>query len=215
MSFSEFFKNEYYQKMIFPESGGPVRNRADSFLKIFQELEKKDDKNFFIVETGCMRPDWGELAFGDDGASTYIFDKFVNYYEGEVLSVDINQNNVLHAQKFVSSKTKIFCSDSVKFLWNISATKKIDFLYLDSYDLEPHNPFQSQLHHMKELCAISKNLKPGSIVVVDDNMNNPHFEYIWSSVDFKGGKSGFIKKFMENIDAELLFDEYQIGWKIK
>ena len=58
--------------------------------------------------------------------------------------------------------------DSVKFLWSIPPEKKIDFLYLDSYDIERENPHPSQMHHVKEMC-VSKNLKKGTIVVVDDH----------------------------------------------
>ena len=94
MSYSDFFKDNFYNKLLSPSHpSNPVRNRAVSFGLIFDLLDKKEDKDFLIVETGCMRADHGTLAFGDDGASTYIFDNFVNYYNGEVLSVDINCEN--------------------------------------------------------------------------------------------------------------------------
>ena len=74
MTFSELFKTEYYDKMKTPgHPNNPVRNRADSFLKIFQLLEEKKDKNFYIVETGTTRADHGHLAFGDDGAQAYFY----------------------------------------------------------------------------------------------------------------------------------------------
>ena len=85
--------------------------------------------------------------------STYIFDDFINYYDGEVASVDINPDNVAHAQKMVSERTTVYCSDSVEFLWNIPEKRKIDLLYLDSYDFEPENPIPSQKHHLKELTS--------------------------------------------------------------
>ena len=68
-------------------SGNPIRDRATSFLTVFEELDKKEDKNFYIVETGCMRPDHGSMAFGDDGCSTYIFDQFINHYDGEITAL--------------------------------------------------------------------------------------------------------------------------------
>ena len=190
-----------------------MRDRATSLSLVFELLDQKKVKDFFIVETGCMRADHGQLALGDDGASTYIFDDFINYYDGEVASVDINPDNVAHAQKMVSERTTVYCSDSVEFLWNIPEKRKIDLLYLDSYDFEPENPIPSQKHHLKELThAVMKNLKKGSIIMVDDNANTPEFE--WFTKIAQGGKAGFVKEFMKDIGAELLLDEYQIIWRL-
>jgi hypothetical protein len=214
MKYSEAFKEKFYQKLLSPSHHlNPRRDRASSLQIVFEQLEKKKDKNFLIVETGCMRADHGQLAFGDDGASTFIFDDFINHYDGEVLSVDINENNVKHAQGMVSDKTKISCMDSVEFLWNLSSSKKIDFLYLDSYDFDPENPIPSQLHHVKELCSVMKNLKKGTIIAVDDHANTPEFASYRSTLA-KGGKAGFIENFMTNIKAEVLHDGYQIVWRL-
>lgn len=205
MCFLDYYKKEIYSKLLTPGHNlNPVRNRADSFLTVFKTLTELNKKDYLIVETGCMRADHGILAFGDDGASTFIFDKFVEYLDGSVYSVDISQANIDHAKKFVSNKTNLICNDSVSFLWNFPKNKKIDFLYLDSYDVEKNNPEPSQLHHLKELCAAMKNLKSGSIVVVDDY--NAFF------TKEKIGKGTYVKNFMENINAKLLFEDYQIGW---
>jgi len=214
MKYSEVFKEKFYQKLLTPSHpSNPLRDRASSLQIVFELLEKKKDKNFLIVETGCMRADHGQLALGDDGASTFIFDDFINHYDGEVLSVDINEDNVKHAQNMVSDKTKVVCMDSVQFLWNLPSTKKIDFLYLDSYDFEPENPIPSQLHHVKELCAVMKNIKKGTIIAVDDHANTPEFASYRSTLA-RGGKAGFIENFMTNIGAEVLHDGYQIVWRL-
>ena len=99
-----------------------------------------------------MRSDHGNLA-DDDGAGTYIFDDFINYYDGQVISVDICQANV-DVNELTSDRTTSYCSDSVEFLWNMRMKSKIDFLYLDSYDIERDNPHPSQLHHVKELTVL-------------------------------------------------------------
>ena len=213
MTYSKRFSSKFFAKMLQPAGPtSPVRDRATSLSLVFELLDQKKVKDFFIVETGCMRADHGQLALGGDGASTYIFDDFINYYDGEVASVDINPNNVAHAQKMVSDRTTVYCSDSVEFLWNIPEKRKIDLLYLDSYDFEPDNPIPSQKHHLKELTAVMKNLKKGSIIMVDDNANTPEFE--WFTKIAQGGKAGFVKEFMKDIGAELLLDEYQIIWRL-
>ena len=213
MTYSKRFSSKFFAKMLQPAGPtSPVRDRATSLSLVFELLDQKKVKDFFIVETGCMRADHGQLALGDDGASTYIFDDFINYYDGEVASVDINPDNVAHAQKMVSERTTVYCSDSVEFLWNIPEKRKIDLLYLDSYDFEPENPIPSQKHHLKELTAVMKNLRKGSIIMVDDNANTPEFE--WFTKIAQGGKAGFVKEFMKDIGAELLLDEYQIIWRL-
>ncbi len=213
MTYSKRFSSKFFSKMLQPAGPtSPVRDRATSLSMVFEILDEKKDKDFFIVETGCMRADHGQLALGDDGASTYIFDDFINFYDGEVVSVDINPDNVRHAQKMVSDRTTVYCSDSVEFLWNIPTKRKIDLLYLDSYDFEPDNPIPSQKHHLKELTAVMKNLRKGSIIMVDDNANTPEFE--WFTKIAQGGKAGFVKEFMKDVGAELLLDEYQIIWRL-
>lgn len=213
MTYSKRFSSKFFAKMLQPAGPtSPVRDRATSLSMVFEILDQKKNKDFFIVETGCMRADHGQLALGDDGASTYIFDDFINFYDGEVVSVDINPDNVKHAQKMVSDRTTVYCSDSVEFLWNIPEKRKIDLLYLDSYDFEPDNPIPSQKHHLKELTAVMKNLRKGSIIMVDDNANTPEFE--WFTKIAQGGKAGFVKEFMKDVGAELLLDEYQIIWRL-
>ena len=112
-----------------------------------------------------------------------------------------------------SDRTTVYCRDSVEFLWELDERNKIDFLYLDSYDFEPDNPVPSQLHHIKELCAVMKNLKKGTLIAVDDHLNTPNFDEYRSTLA-QGGKARFVEDFMKNIDAELLHDGYQIVWRI-
>ena len=203
--FSEVFKKVFYERMLMPGHHlNPIRNRADNFFKVFALLKKKNKKFYNIIETGCMRKDHGTLSFGDDGASTFIFDLFVNFYNGCVLSVDINKKNVKDAKEIVSNKTKVFQMDSVKFLWNLPKNFSIDLLYLDSFDLELDNPHPSSLHHIKELCAVVKNLN-NTIIVVDDHK---------VSSDQKSSKGAYVKDFMLNIGAKLLFENYQIGFRL-
>ena len=206
MTYSEQFSKKFFARLLKPAGNNPQRDRASSFTIVFEELDKMKKTDYTIVETGCMRADHGDMAFGDDGASTYIFDDFINYYDGQVISVDICQDNVDHANKKTSDRTTAYCEDSVSFLWDMGLKTKIDFLYLDSYDIERDNPHPSQLHHVKELCAAIKHLRKGSIICVDDH-----------DAFFTGGQIGkgnYVKEFMEAIGAELLYEGYQIVWKL-
>ena len=206
MTYSKRFSSKFFARLLKPAGNNPQRDRASSFTIVFEELDKMNKTDYTIVETGCMRADHGDMAFGDDGASTYIFDDFINYYDGRVISVDICQANVDYANSKTSDKTISYCQDSVSFLWNMRLKSSIDFLYLDSYDIERDNPHPSQLHHVKELCAVIKHLRKGSIVCVDDH-----------DAFFTGGKIGkgnYVKEFMDAIGAECIHENYQIIWRM-
>lgn len=191
MSFLVEFDKNYAEKL---------GKRAHTFRKVFEVLESNSKEFYRIIETGCVRI---KDNFEGDGMSTILFDVFVNYYDGTVLSVDINEDHCKLARSFVSNKTKVVCSDSVKYLWNVVSDGFIDLLYLDSYDIDFDKPHASMFHHMKEFCAISGLLGDGSLVVVDDQR------------DEESGKGVYISKFMEGLGYKKFIDDYQIGWIIE
>lgn len=183
--------------------------RAESFAMMLNHALSTD--NPLIVETGCARQ---ENNFDGDGMSTIIFDKLVEYHGGDFYSVDINSDNV----KFATAHCKnanMFCGDSVSFLYNqskswVANNRKIDVLYLDSYDFDVNNPHPSSLHHVMELVAVMPSLKDGTMICVDDN---PLCQ------DDKGnliemGKGLYVKQFMEQIKRERLHNGYQWVWKL-
>jgi len=155
-------------------------------------------ENPIIVETGCARV---ENNFEGDGMSTLIFDAFVGSNGGNFYSVDISEDSVAFAKsKITSEKTRIACEDSVGFLHRFN--QQINLLYLDSYDLDPTNPHPSSLHHIYELIAVSKCLKKGTMVVVDDNLND------------EIGKGKYIADYFVKIGVPMIYSGYQQIWKI-
>jgi len=197
-------KGKSWVKEIFlPQYYVPLGRRAHTFRKLFEYLEKHNITNPTIVETGTTRKPRHHPQFWEDGGSTIMFDSFVNYHKGmcqrepRVYSVDISKRNCVNCRKLVSNMTEVVCEDSVTFLHEFR--EKVDVLYLDSFDLDWNHPHPSALHHIKELCASLRLLKSGSVVIVDDNAQGV-------------GKGGYVRSFMEDIGAELLFDSYQIGF---
>ena len=171
------------------------RGRNETFKNLMKYLEDNNIKNPIIVETGTTRLAHKQAG---DGHATRIFDAYINYYDGQVYSIDIDKKACECAKSLVSKKSNIICSDSVKYLNEFN--KKIDLLYLDSFDFNSRNPEPSMKHHLKELLASLKNLKPGSLVVVDDN-----------KVSDKG-KGYYVKEHLLKLNAKILFDEYQLGF---
>jgi len=62
-------------------------------------FHNKDLNKFKFVETGCS-------AHGTK--STMLWDKFVNFYDGSVSSVDLNEHAVNNTNSVISSKSKVF-----------------------------------------------------------------------------------------------------------
>lgn len=198
--------------MTLTEMLGKTNQRQSSFQIMIDHL--KTCKEPLIIETGCARPphkEWGseDVSFKDEGFSTRIFDAYINQFDGELHSVDINPTHVEYAQSQVSDRAQVHCSDSVEFLWQANQNLAeqdyfVDLLYLDSYDYEASDPWPSAEHHLKELAAILPRLRPGSLVAVDDN-------FIVNGQ--RQGKGAYIYNFMKSIGKPLIHDGYQLIWK--
>jgi predicted O-methyltransferase YrrM len=141
--------------------------------------------------------------------STLIWDAVANRTNGSVISVDLNPIAVSFASANVGPRTKVHKSDSVVFLRDLEADliksgKKIDLLYLDSYDFDADNPHPSSLHHIFELLSIKQALRPGTLVAVDDN-----FEYNGQWI----GKGAYVAQWMANVNKKMVYRGYQWIWE--
>lgn len=191
---SNTFIDDIFMKQFYKQTSKYGRNIT--FKQMMEYLETNRIYNPIIVETGTTR-----LAHkqGGDGHATRIFDAYVNYYDGEVYSVDIDKYACECAKQFVSDKSQIICSDSVEYLTTF--TKPIDLLYLDSFDFNFQNPEPSMRHHLKEIQASINNLRSGSLIVIDDNKINHTML----------GKGYYVKQFLLDKGCTILFDDYQLG----
>ena len=179
------------------------------------ELLDTNKGNYTIVETGCS-------AHGTK--STLLWDKFVNCFGGKVLSVDLNKNAVNITNNQTSNNTKVFHSNSLDYLPTI--TDKIDFLYLDSYDVDFLNPLPSAEHHLKEFNCIKHLLHERSIVLIDDTPISPewldngkyssHYNKLKPKFDINmSGKGSLVSQELEKMGATKIMHQYQVLWKIK
>jgi len=188
--------------------------RAEGFRVMFRQLEAAiSDKRarglpprVVIVETGSLRkPD----SYAGDGASTVLFDAFVNYHDGVVFTVDLNPNAVALVRKSCSGKVHAVCSDSVSFLHDLSTLlvpQSVDLFYLDSLDFNPVDPFPSSFHHVKELLAVGKLLDAGTMVAIDDNVT--------SGDGKKVGKGALVGEYFENVGVEEIYSGHQRVWRL-
>jgi len=193
-----------------------VRNRLGHRIRgfdlIFDYL--KQIENPLIVETGCARQ---EDNYSGDGQSSLLFDKYVNEYGGEFFTIDNAKESVEYCiSKMTSPNSHVILSDSITYLKQLNTqlqdqNKKIDFLYLDSFDAprgKPEVVFESALHHLYEYTVIIPSLKSGALIGVDDNW----FEYK-NNMQVEAGKGKLIFDYMKKIDNQPVYKGYQIFWK--
>ena len=177
-------------------------------------LLKKKNNDFIFVETGCA-------AHGTK--STLLWDKFVNIFGGNVLSVDLSKTSVIEARQQVSNKTTITHSDSLLYLPTLET--KIDFLYLDSYDVDFLNSKPSAEHHLKEFNCVKHLLEKGSVVLIDDSpsspewldngKNNPIYQKYKTQFDPNMcGKGSLVNLELDKMGATKVMHQYQALWVV-
>jgi len=195
--------------------------REISFRKIFEYLDTIQDP-ITIVETGCARQadNWA-----GDGQSTVLFDQYVKSRIADAIvhTVDLSPEATNACKAMVSDKVFIHTGDSVAVLPRIARQlntegRRIDLLYLDSYDLDWQNPTPSSVHHLKELVSIISMLNPDTLVVVDDSamicraVADAENKLNLISEPVAGGKSTYVAQYAAQVGAQLRFSHYQIGW---
>ena len=155
-----------------------------------------------IVETGTQR-----MHDDPGGASTTIYGAFCQKYGLRLVTVD----NTPHHMETSKLETKEYAAyieyvlqDSISFLsrWNVHERGWIDLLYLDSMDCDPEGDSTiPQEHQRSEFLAAEHALKPGSILLLDDN-NFP-----------SGGKTRLLKDLLLiSPEWECVYDWGQSLW---
>ena len=141
--------------------------RHETFRMSLQFMEERNTK--VIVETGTMRQGTHALRMGWDGGFTLIAGYWCALNQAKLYSVDNDPQALLNAKnavEFFANNVEVVENDSVHFLKNFD--KKIDFLYLDSFNFNKNNPEASQQHHLREIEAAYDKLTPNSVVMIDD-----------------------------------------------
>ena len=177
-----------------------LNKREEGFTKIFDYLEEQQQQSSqgpVIIETGTYRE---ENNYEGDGCSTLLFDNFIEYYNGKLISIDID-SNACNLAKENTKHASIIESDSVEYLCRL--TGKADLLYLDSFNIQNWmDDWEPASHHLKELFAAKNCIKNGTLIVVDDNIVNGK----------RMGKGRIIYELMECIGIQPFIDDYQVGW---
>ena len=215
-------KNERFWHWYNQEAAPRLALREISFRKIFEYLDTFDHP-VTIVETGCVRLR-GHWKW--DGQSTVLFDEYVKCRQpGSIVhSVDLDPQATAVCKSMVSDRVTVHTGDSVLVLREIGklleqASRTIDLLYLDSFDVDWNNPMPSAVHHLKELVSIIRWVNPETLVVVDDCAmicyavaDAEHRLNLISPAPVIGGKGLYVAQYAAQVSATLAFSHYQAGW---
>jgi len=169
-----------------------------------------------IIETGTS-------AWGID--STRLLDSYVRNFGGELWTIDIREEPSRRLKGTLSTSTHCIVGDSVTELIKLSGSWRgaVDFIYLDSFDLDWSNPQPSAEHGLKEWNALQALAKPGTVVLIDDTPKSidfiPDLGKQWrqqaaaslASFSFLPGKGAFILRDVENrCDVDILHHGYNL-----
>jgi hypothetical protein len=175
-------------------------NRAVGFDIIFRLLLNQKQSRFNIVETGTLRTPGNWM----DGQSARLFTEFVDLYDGQVRSVDIDSVACDAARDSITSANfSVAHSDSVAWLESLTDLEQVDLFYLDSHDVDWNNDTDSANHHFKEFKIIQPFIRAGAVVAIDDNSR-------WVNNNRRTGKGRAVVEYLESQGHFPILDEYQI-----
>jgi hypothetical protein len=174
--------------------------RREGFETMLAALQGREAP--FVVETGCVRKPGN---WEGDGQSSVIFDALAEDRGGRFLSIDRSVRSLEVARRVCGPATTLVLNDSVAALADLASlgVRRIDLLYLDSFDLDPADALPSAAHHAQELIAARPLLGRGSIVCVDD------YRVRGAAA---GGKGAIIDRYMQAARARVLHEGYQKAW---
>ena len=174
-----------------------LNKRRTSFETVFEFLDRIKNPN--IIETGTYRE---EDNYEGDGCSTLLFDTYVECHGGNLISID-NDPKACQLARNATTEALVLERDSVEALGEMEG--RVDLLDQDSYNIDDwNNDWAPAAHHLKELFAAKNIIRPGTLIVVDDNLQTIAGNLI--------GKGRLINEVMESLGIEPYIFGYQIGW---
>jgi len=204
-TYLDYFDQRYRKSLMFRDPWRDYSDRYIGFRKMFAYLLSKKQGNFTILETGALRTpqQWG------DGQSSLLFFEFVNFFGGELISIDLDpralavSRRVIHRRvpKTGRGELTLINGNSLQVLPKID--KPVDLVYLDSMDIGP-DPYPAMLHGLREFAALRSVIRRSSnmMIGIDDN---------WNGI----GKGRYVLRWAKATGQEILHEGYQILFRIR
>lgn len=184
------FLSDLTFKSILPKTKEQFDRQFDV---IFGELEKLNLEKYYICETGCIR---SLTQFDWQGNFTILANNFLEFHDGIIYTCNIDSDAINLCKDL--SKTKVSLMDSILFLSTLNEINEVNLFYLDSMDIDKHNPVPSMKHHYDEFLTLIKNRTHGNFyLVIDDNISD------------NIQKGYYINKLMTKLNIMPLLHSYQ------
>lgn len=136
-------------------------------LTAFERITAMLPEHCVILETGTIREPGNWIG---DGQSTVVWNHYAELKSGHVTTIDLDPNCAELVRQLNLQCTTAITGDSLLVIPELDL-QHVDFLYLDSFDVDFNNPDPASAHHLSELLLCWELLNSGSIVAVDDNRN--------------------------------------------
>ena len=184
------FLSDLTFKSILPKTKEQFDRQFDV---IFGELEKLNLEKYYICETGCIR---SLTQFDWQGNFTILANNFLEFHDGIIYTCNIDSDSINLCKDL--SKTKASLMDSILFLSTLNEINEVNLFYLDSMDIDKHNPVPSMKHHYDEFLTLIKNRTHGNFyLIIDDNISD------------NIQKGYYINKLMTKLNIMPLLHSYQ------
>lgn len=184
------FLSDLTFKSILPKTKEQFDRQFDV---IFGELEKLNLEKYYICETGCIR---SLTQFDWQGNFTILANNFLEFHDGIIYTCNIDSDAINLCKDL--SKTKASLMDSILFLSTLNEINEVNLFYLDSMDIDKHNPVPSMKHHYDEFLTLIKNRTHGNFyLIIDDNISD------------NIQKGYYINKLMTKLNIMPLLHSYQ------
>lgn len=156
----------------------PPEHGRGGFIPAINYIKNNNIYNPIIIEIGTQR----EFNNTGDGSSTTFFSWFVNTYNGEFYSIDIESDYIengrieLKNKGLLTNRVHLICDDGMRFIEKFN--KKINLLYLDGWDYRgtDYEKKLSEEKHLECFMKSEKLLTDNSLILIDDVINQDTFE---------------------------------------
>ena len=186
--------------------GEPRHTNAKAFMAVLKHFEGIP---LHIIETGTS-------AWGAD--STRLWDEYVQYYGGQLKSVDLRPEPSASLRGKLSNHTELSVGDSVAFLEELARKNQLaDLIYLDSFDVDWDDPEPAEIHGEAEFKIAMNLVRVGGIILIDDTPTSNAAKILGVAPQDAGrtrGKGGrVLQSISNNPNFEVIFHEYAVAIK--
>jgi hypothetical protein len=152
------------------------------------------------------QPDNPEVWDWSAGCFTRVIGELIQETDIELVTLDLQQEHINRSMKMTENLKNIeyYVSSSEEFLNSVDG--QIDFLYMDTGDVNPVEP-TAILHLQESKILVENNLISDNGIILIDDVRNPSSKL---SCDADYGKAKYSIPYLQENGFTIAMDEYQV-----